>query len=405
MSEFRVDVLRGLAALGVVFYHVRSELWVGWNAIRIHPENFTVLERLLAYLGLPMRFMGAGVVIFFVLSGFCIHKPQAERIHKLGGGKESACPTWSSFYLRRFLRIFPPYLAALVLSGVVLVVVGALNHQSIVRWLASVFMMQNYVPPGGQVASNPSLWSLPVEMELYVAYPAVWWMINRLGCSRMLVFVGSVSAVSIVVSLSGVRWLGGNFLNFWVVWCAGAWVAERSAMKRLPGWTLQWGLIFAGTLTAACASEMMSFPAAKSVSLLLWGAVGVLALIWASSDKSGEGWLDAAWPARALAKVGVFSYSLYLVHYPLFFAMGHWWKIWTGDKPSNLLVAMAGILISVGAAWIFYILIERPSHVLARRLGQERKARSTTLGPDGTLITDPNLVRTAVHRDLSAEGN
>lgn len=370
----RVDLLRGLAALGVVLYHVRTELWVGWNAIRMSPQDYPALDCTLAYLGLPMRFLGAGVMIFFVLSGFCIHRPQAEKARNSMPGKEGSGPKWGSFFLRRFLRIYPPYLAALVLSGIALLAIGAMEHQNVVRWLTSVLMVQNYVPPGGQVATNPSLWSLPVEMELYLVYPLAWWVVRRFGSGWMLVCAAVVSVVSVVMSLNGMAWLEGNFLKYWLVWCAGAWVAERHSMKRLPQWNWLWRAILLGAVAIACASEMVSFPAARSASFLLWGTVGVLGLFWATEGKAGGGWVGTVWPAQALVRVGVFSYSLYLVHYPMFFVLGHWWRIWFGSKPSNLLVAMGAVLVAIGVAWIFYILIERPSHVLARRLGRVRKS-------------------------------
>jgi peptidoglycan/LPS O-acetylase OafA/YrhL len=373
MTGLRIDALRGLAALGVVLYHVRTELWVGWCAIRAHPQDFSTMDEMLAYLGLPMRFMGGGVLLFFVLSGFCIHRPQAEKAANLADADKVRAPGWPRFLLRRFLRIYPPYLAALIFSGAALLVIGDAGREDLVRWLSSALMVQNYVPPGGQVMTNPSLWSLPVEMELYLIYPLFWWVGTRVGWGWMMGLATAVSTVALAMSVCGVRWLDGSFPRFWLVWCAGAWVANRLSQKKLPKWSLRWAFILVGTLAAACLSEFLPSALAESSTMLLWGAVGVVALIWACADESEGTKPEGTWILRILAKVGVISYSLYLVHYPIFFIAGHWWRTWFGAKPSSLAVPMAWVLFAIGAAWLFYVLIERPSHLLARKLGQERR--------------------------------
>ena len=68
-----IDVLRGVAALGVAWYHSRVDLWVGFKAIQADPEAYSVFDWGLSFLSLPISQMGSMVMLFFVLSGFCIH--------------------------------------------------------------------------------------------------------------------------------------------------------------------------------------------------------------------------------------------------------------------------------------------------------------------------------------------
>ena len=98
-----ISYLRGLAALGVVLYHVRIDLWVGFNA---HVGG--AFDRAVAWLSLPTIFMGSGVMLFFVISGFCIHAPYAGP-----KGKRLDLPEYA---VRRLFRIYPPYLAAILFA-------------------------------------------------------------------------------------------------------------------------------------------------------------------------------------------------------------------------------------------------------------------------------------------------
>src|SRR3974377_361898 len=93
-----LDHVRGLAILSVFLFHSlnesfhRSSLpWNGWFRDFSVPKSFLLL--------LPASFGWAGVAIFFVVSGFCIH----YSFHLQGR-------EWRSFFIRRFFRIYPPYL-------------------------------------------------------------------------------------------------------------------------------------------------------------------------------------------------------------------------------------------------------------------------------------------------------
>jgi peptidoglycan/LPS O-acetylase OafA/YrhL len=391
-SDERIDSLRGLAALGVVLFHVRTELWVGWRGIQAQPELFSQLDHLLAWLGIPMRFMGAGVLLFFVISGYCIHRPQAEKgkaemlkaemltreseigttgrrddgtTEKVGKGK--AEPDWWKFYVRRFLRIAPPYWVALALSAGVLVITGGISEAGWERVASSAAMLQNYWGTGGQISTNPSLWSLPVELELYLIYPLACWIGSRVGWTWMLVMAVVVSLLAQWSAHQGLPKLDGSFPKFWGMWCAGAWLAEQKVRNRLPAWSLGWSLGLMATLGLAVGAEMRPF--LQPVSFWLWGGVGVLALLWAVAPRSSQE-TPSRLPTAWLAWIGTFSYSLYLIHYPLFQWAGFAWQKSFASKPASLSVALVAVAVAIPLALLFHRLIELPSHRLARRLGR-----------------------------------
>ena len=37
-----IDLLRGLSCLGVLFYHLRVDLWIGWHEIQNNPEKYSL---------------------------------------------------------------------------------------------------------------------------------------------------------------------------------------------------------------------------------------------------------------------------------------------------------------------------------------------------------------------------
>src|SRR4051812_37299902 len=102
-----VDILRGVSALAVVFFHSRVDLWVGFREIQSRPEHFSGIEKWLSWLSVPLSQGGYFVMLFFVISGFCIHLPYAGNV---------MVPRLKAYSARRFWRIAPPYWVAIALG-------------------------------------------------------------------------------------------------------------------------------------------------------------------------------------------------------------------------------------------------------------------------------------------------
>ncbi len=364
MSNARIDFLRGVAALGVVLFHVRTDLWVGWAAFHTGSGASNGWDACLAWLGVPMSFMGAGVVLFFALSGYCIHWPQAQAA-MMGNDK----PDWMAFFRRRLARIYPPYLGAVLLSVVVLGLTSGVSGDDWRRSLSSGLMLQNYVPPVGQISSNPSLWSLPVEAELYLAYPLWWWLGQKFGWAWACGLALLTCLAFKLVGTAGMPWAGGCSLSYCGLWCAGAWVADLQARKQLPVWHSAHAGGLAMVVAVAVLVEVLN---RHSVwSFWCWSLAAVGAVFWAADVPQ----TPHPRPGRLmilLAKIGTFSFSLYLIHYPLFKLAGWYWVRHYGDKPSSLLVALLAVAAVVPLAWLYYHWVERPTHRLARFWGARK---------------------------------
>src|ERR1700759_3869328 len=102
-----IDALRGIAAAWVILYHSRMNLWVGLREKQNKPTAFPLSDRLFAKLSVLAALGGGAVMLFFVISGFCVHAPYA------GGNKQFQVRQYS---IRRGFRILPPYLAAVIFT-------------------------------------------------------------------------------------------------------------------------------------------------------------------------------------------------------------------------------------------------------------------------------------------------
>jgi peptidoglycan/LPS O-acetylase OafA/YrhL len=360
----RADVLRGLAALGVALFHARVSLWVGWWELQRNPAGYSTLDHAVAWLSVPAPFLGSLVLLFFVLSGFCVHQPIA------GSGERFEV---RAFFTRRFFRIYPPYLGAVLVSFAV----GAwlrLPSPPFGRIAATFLMLQNYagiVNPAlsGQPVANPALWSLPVEMELYFVYPLVWFAVRAWGWGAAMALVGGVSAAAALGYHSGLRFLEWNFALYWVIWCSGAWLRDLSTRRKLfppPRWLTALAWL---ALAAALRLTMVGVGGITSVCwglFYFWGTWSVLAM--GSSEPARRSFVAEVWQT-----LGRFSYSLYLLHFPLFLLLGAAWLSWRGEKPTNYLVTWLACAAVLPVAWGYYRAVERPSHRWARWAGRRNR--------------------------------
>ena len=99
-----LDAMRGVAAIVVVTYH----------ALGVAPHTASIgwewwLPQIAAY---TVHFAYAGIYLFFVISGFCIHLYWAKA---RASGVDQPVINFRSFWKRRVRRLYPPYFAALAL--------------------------------------------------------------------------------------------------------------------------------------------------------------------------------------------------------------------------------------------------------------------------------------------------
>ena len=136
-GEWSIELLRGVAALMVVFAHY-------WSIAGIQPGIFIYLF--------------SGVDLFFVISGF-VFAPY------LFGKNFSA----GSFFLRRLFRIYPLY----IISLLVYMALKIADGQEASHFLSHLLFLHTTESREVAFYYNPAYWSLPPEVEFYIFFPAL----------------------------------------------------------------------------------------------------------------------------------------------------------------------------------------------------------------------------------------
>ena len=197
-----IDLLRGLSCLGVLLYHVRIDLWIGWWRITSYPDQYSSFAKAMAWLSVPTPFLGYAILLFFLISGFCIHYPNTTF---------NANPCWKTYFIRRFWRIYPTYLVAVLITSII-------SYYCYVKWgdptwdtnkiLRVATVSQNYPPNNGQFLSNPSLWTSPLEIEFYALYPLAFCFFAKFRSISLLFGIAlGLSVLCVNLTNAGIQWL------------------------------------------------------------------------------------------------------------------------------------------------------------------------------------------------------
>ena len=101
-KDIAINAWRGFAALLVAYFHCRQITWIGIQQFHKTAAGFD-LNTLFSYLTFPIAWGSAGVPIFFVISGYCIHRGTARKLL----ANPSAPFDTGNFLMRRFARILP----------------------------------------------------------------------------------------------------------------------------------------------------------------------------------------------------------------------------------------------------------------------------------------------------------
>jgi peptidoglycan/LPS O-acetylase OafA/YrhL len=350
-----IDGLRGVAALVVVVQHSLIVLVSGSLALRWFAPQVSRVA----------------VMVFFLLSGFCIHYGQARRAQQ---PRDPAGPPGAfdlrGYVRRRARRIYPTFVGALALTLLLGLAGSAINplyfqrnfrYDTVVLVAALFLQGGSFLPVYG---ANFPLWSLTYEFWFYLLYPMAW-LLSARGALRAWVLVTAASAVGLVGVLDGYAIFYAEILAAWTIWYAGALLADIYVGRlRLPGRWL-YALVAVG---AAVAFVIVGGPVPRRQVLLDYGYAAVaMALLQTLLVPSGA--VSNAvnlWVGARLEPLGRMSYSLYLVHFPVLAVIGGWWLSGHDSLPGSPVLALLGIGASVVVAVGFYAAVER--HFVSRRV-------------------------------------
>ncbi|SRR5579883_1458176 len=356
-----IDALRGLAALIVVIYHARAILWVGlsetWKRYGLSPN----INSWLGYATTPFSVGGLAVVLFFVLSGYCIHRKGALALACNPDAKLDI----KQFLIRRLWRIYPVYVLSLCITAIIDSYLIA--HQSIsvlpgqddsfFAFAMSLLSLQGLAAP--QFGSNGVFWTLALELHFYLIYPLLYYISRKYGATKatIVTLIASIAYISFDI-LSGFsaklpyRTNGVPiFLPYWFTWGFGFYLAEVEAGRAcLPKKFYILSIVGAMLTVPALISGYQ--PLSYFTSTLTFGW-----LLWWSTTSHGEFFWKNFF-GQMLSKVGTFSYSLYAIHLPCILIFKS--LISPKEEPFiSLIPAIFAIAVSVICGFLLFIIVER----------------------------------------------
>lgn len=312
-----MDSLRGISALIVASVHAFQIFALPYIGLGTAGHVTTTLLATYA------------VLVFFVVSGFMIHVSMQR--HRTADGHFQS---WA-FARARILRIYPPLLAAVAMTLLIWAAIHLLGlhgaesyrlggelfvarERAALDWptLAStIFLIYGAVPNAPlPLSMNGPLWTLSYEWWFYI----LTFLVARLWNGRTL------SIVLPIVAVLAMLLYGRNplFLYFLMIWLFGFVLGHFYLTRRIYG--SRYWLLIALLALAALASIMAigrehvvrdvlnpyDTPAAQKimvcVGLLITISVSILIRCRYPSSKG-----------TLVPKLADFSYTLYIVHYPL----------------------------------------------------------------------------------------
>ncbi|SFG20799.1 Peptidoglycan/LPS O-acetylase OafA/YrhL, contains acyltransferase and SGNH-hydrolase domains [Novosphingobium sp. CF614] len=324
---FRADIqaLRGLAVLLVLFYHS------GLNWVRA------------GYLG---------VDIFFVVSGFLITRIIARDV-------DAGRFRYKDFYYHRARRILPAAFAMLLLTTIA--AAGVLTTSQLVDFrdqvVSSVLFVSNmmlwsqtgYFSREAWQQPLLHMWSLAIEEQYYILMPIAMMLLRARVRNGVIALA---TCLSLVLCLAFV-WQNPAATFFFLPtrgWELGigslAAIAAGQARIRQLASRLLWPAAIIVLLIPIVPSDL-PHPSLAALSV----CVATATIILARSARLSNSAL-----IRPLAKVGDFSYSLYLVHWPLFALTRVLYM--ERDLPMGVIGSL--MLASLGAGYLMYRVVETP---------------------------------------------
>jgi peptidoglycan/LPS O-acetylase OafA/YrhL len=368
-----LDGLRGASALVVVVSHSAALLFTG---------SILVLPLHLGYSA------HAAVIMFFLISGFCIHYSQAVTAHYAPRDSPSGIDV-IRYAQHRVRRIYPPFVLAIILTigfdwlGARLnpAVYSATTKYDFINYSVLVgghtlrTLGGNLLMQGGLFSrtfgTNGPLWSLSYEFWFYVLYPLLWFTVGRRSPARAAIAVTLISAGGLaVLHLVGPIYIFPA-LAAWGIWFGGALLADlhvgRIRVRASAVYTLCMGcaIVAFGIYRAFGQLGFLDYS-------LAFVFAAFLKLMLSPSDQSVQAVITMI--ARVLSPLGRISYSLYLVHFPWLVLVAAWWLSGHDNRlPSSPMLAVVGVISALGLASITWLLVE--SRFTNSRTETKRPAR------------------------------
>lgn len=345
-----VTTVRGLAALAVCWFHM--SIWTGLLA-----DGWLLDSGMAGWLG-PH--------IFFIVSGFVV----PWSLYVVGYRLRDA----PRYLARRIVRLDPPYLVTIA-AGLGLMIlqshVGASRGTFHLDWIRLLSHFAYLTSIVGEYWYNPVFWTLGIEFQFYLLLA----LIAPLLFSQRRDVRWAVMAVGLLAFLPWCEVPEVTLLPL-AEYPQSIWVTGYLPLFMLGFLLFQYNAGLIRKLELWCWAIPLLALAATYTYIL--GLLALLAFTVMLVNRVRN-------PVTEF--LGRISYSLYLVHLPVGVPIQLIGRQFLEPGPAATLLVLASVAVSIFAAWLFYLCVERPSMRLARRIKLRPQPRVNV--SDDTPIIDP----------------
>jgi peptidoglycan/LPS O-acetylase OafA/YrhL len=357
-----IEGMRALAALYVVIGHFCSMV-----DAKFLDTGKSIATPLLQSLMAPFWHGHLAVAAFIVLSGYSLQYGLFQR----GDGRVYGL---GKFFKRRAMRILPAYYACLVFSYFVCQAVTIPNGDNLPfrtyvpitqdsLW-AHILMVHNW-SPDWMYKINGVLWSIGIEAQLYLLFPFLILVMQK-GSPLWLLVTVTIPTLLVVNFVPGA---GKTYCWFAILFVFGMMAAHFSYRPSLTiGPKAKTG-IFLSVIGALTTIAIVTFnlnqgKTAADTPILISSDIAfglsTATFLYAATVAPGS-WIERMFSKKWMVQIGIFSYSLYLLHHPLL-------QIFYVNKPSFILgsemtmvyLLLVALPVIVAVSWIFSLVFERP---------------------------------------------
>lgn len=317
-----------------------------------------------------------GVTFFFVLSGFVLTWSARPHVRT------------STFYWRRFARIWPSHMVALLLAIPVFYTFAVVPEGSFLKpfdlgiLLLSVILVQAWwANPVVMYSGNPAAWTLTCEALFYALHPWISRVLIPLAKRGALMMAVGAVAVAFALRIGVVLWPESAFAHVplpvqrvpeFVLGMGLAWAMRSGWLPRIhPVLGIGSMLVVIGAIlggTRAPAGSLLTYIPVFSNELFTV-ACGLAIVSLASAALRGR--RHAGLESKTQVKLGEWSFAFYLVHATfIYLAL----RIFGYQEPSwwNLLWFAGLLAVDLVAAWALHSFVERPAEKRMRRWKDRR---------------------------------
>jgi peptidoglycan/LPS O-acetylase OafA/YrhL len=326
-----IQVLRGISVLLVVLYHLDFS-WLNSGFL--------------------------GVDVFFVISGFlmCLLYDSKNK---------------RKFFERRAKRLLPAYLVTILVSLIAAALITApLEFKQVAEQSAFGiffssnfgFWLQNSYFSRSDFNLLLHLWSLGVEIQFYLIMPLLFWIFSRIKYSLFIILLASLLGCFLLVELSASTaffMMPARLWEFLIGYAVAALMTNQGAIiqHRFTGLGVAGLVVMLGIPLMPVEGEARSFilghPGLNALGVTL-ATAAVLAF-------GLPAYLERTRVFTFLERLGTYSYSIYLVHFPVIVLYLYAPFNGTILKTNGLTDTLILTVLIIGLSFLMYRFVESPT--------------------------------------------